>query len=250
MKVANLLLSERAARAERRQEQATRRALDRLLDLNMSFQAEKGSAAMSQTACESACELFACDHAILMEIESRGMTLAAMHPPHQDVPMGLRFSISDDPDLEERLRSRIPSFKANSERTLGPGIASLAARLEQASVLRAPIGVGPVADRLLVLGWVHPHEEPDALMLALLQRFGDQVSAALSQARRQEARAGVRGAAPALRAQAAADAADHPSGAQVYRHSIDRASAGWRWAATSSTSSIAATPAWRSSSAT
>jgi len=219
LRISSLVRGERTARADRRQERAIRRALDRLLQLNLSFRAGEDVEQVSLTACESACELFECDHAMLMQIDEAGLELTGIHPPRRDVPLGSRFSIADDPDLMERLRARIPSFKAEtSPRTLGPGIAGLAARLNQASVLRAPIGVQTVADGLLVLGWESPRPEPDALMRALLQRFGDQVAAAVAQARQREAQAEAE--ALHLRFEqslAPAPSSSHP-GLQVYAH--------------------------------
>jgi len=61
---------------------------------------------------------------------------------------------------------------------LGAGLARLSRELREHSVLRAPIGLGRVADRLLVLGWAQAHEVPDAAMLVLVQRFADQAALA------------------------------------------------------------------------
>jgi serine phosphatase RsbU (regulator of sigma subunit) len=56
-------------------------------------------------------------------------------------------------------------------------------------VLRIPLGIGARADRVLVLGWSEAPPETNTRMIALAQRFGDQLDLALTQARRREAQA-------------------------------------------------------------
>lgn len=185
--IANLRLSEQAARAESQREQLACEALDQVLALTPSFHEEKGFDEIAAAVCHAARGVFDCDAAVLFSTDGRELVGLAADPPSPLLIAGTRFPVSDDPDLEEVLAGRRPSFRAEtSARTLGPQLAALAGEIGARSVLRAPIGLGPVAERLLVLAWTQPHEEPDAQTLALVQRFSDQADVALTQARRRE----------------------------------------------------------------
>ena len=49
-----------------------------------------------------------------------------------------------------------------------------------------PIGVGPTADKVLILTWGVAHIRPDPVLLALVQRFADHAGAALALAARRD----------------------------------------------------------------
>jgi serine phosphatase RsbU (regulator of sigma subunit) len=188
--VADLRLSEEAARVGQQEEEAARRALDRLLSMTPTFYGEKGYAESATAVCTAAREMFGADAVTLHAIEANDLVVIATSPALPAVPPSTRFPLADDPDLETLILRRIPSFLADTGRhALGPGLAGLSRSLGEGSVLRAPIGLGRVADTLLVLGWSAPQKAPDAATLVLVQRFADQAALALTQARRREAQA-------------------------------------------------------------
>ena len=188
--VAGLLVSEEAARAGQQEEEAARKALDRLLEMTPTFYQEKSYAESAAAVCTAAREMFGADAATLHAVEGNDLVVIATSPSLPGVPPSTRFSMADDPDLEKLILRRIPSFLADTSRhVLGPGLAKLSKSLGEGSVLRAPIGLGRAADKLLVLGWSARQKTPDAAMLALVQRFADQTALALTQARRREAQA-------------------------------------------------------------
>jgi serine phosphatase RsbU (regulator of sigma subunit) len=188
--VSGLRESEEAARAGQHEEEAARKALDRLLAMTPTFYQEKSYAESAAAVCTAAREMFGADAVTLHAIEGDYLVVIATSPALPSVPPSTRFALADDPDLVTLITRRIPSFLSDtSRRALGPGLARLSKALGEHSVLRAPIGLGRVADKLLVLGWSKAHEVPDAAMLALVQRFADQAALALTQARRREAQA-------------------------------------------------------------
>ena len=155
--VSGLRESEEAARAGQMEEEAARKALDRLLAMTPTFYQEEGYAESAAAVCSAAREVFAADSVTLHAVQGDHLVVIATSPALPSTPPATRFALADDPDL-----------------------ATLITR-------RAPIGMGRVADRLLVLGWSKAHEVPDAAMLVLVQRFADQAALALTQARRREA---------------------------------------------------------------
>jgi len=70
---------------------------------------------------------------------------------------------------------------------IGPRLAEIRSVFGIRSVLRVPIGLDARAQRMLALCWTDDVERPAARVRALVQRYGDQVDVALSQARRREA---------------------------------------------------------------
>jgi serine phosphatase RsbU (regulator of sigma subunit) len=188
--ISGLRESEEAARAGQLEEKAARKALDRLLAMTPTFYQEEGFADSAAAVCGAAREMFGADSATLHAVEGDYLVVLATSPDLESAPPSTRFSLADDPDLATLIMRRIPSFLPDTSRhVLGPGLARLSRELGERSVLRAPIGLGRAADRLLVLGWAHAHEVPDAPMLVLVQRFADQAALALTQAHKMEAQA-------------------------------------------------------------
>ena len=186
--VVNLRLSEQAAQEGQLREQLMCEALDRLLALTPSFHEQREHDQVATAVCRAAREVFACDRALLFRVDGEDLTALAADPPTASMRPGTRYPLADDPELSQALVGRRPSFCAEiRECTLRFRLAALVDEMDLYSVLRAPIGLGPVGERLLMLGWVQPHHEPDAPTLALVQRFSDQVDVALTQARRHEA---------------------------------------------------------------
>jgi serine phosphatase RsbU (regulator of sigma subunit) len=188
--VSGLRESEEAARAGQLEEEVARKALDRLLAMTPTFYAEESYAESAAAVCSAAREMFGADSATLHAVDADYLVVIATSPALPSTPPSTRFSLADDPDLATLIMRRIPSFLPDTSRhVLGAGLARLSKELGERSVLRAPIGLGRVADRLLVLGWSKTHEVPDAAMLVLVQRFADQAALALTQARRLESQA-------------------------------------------------------------
>jgi serine phosphatase RsbU (regulator of sigma subunit) len=188
--VANLKSSEEEARAGQREEEAARKALDKLLAMTPLFYGEQDYADAAAAVCRAAREMFDCQAVTLHQVEGDMLVVQAIEPPVASIPPGSRFPVADDPDLAALLTRRIPSFRAEvSGGALGPGLARLSAAVGVQSVLRSPIGIHGVAERLLVLGWAGEPRPPDAFTLALVQRFADQADVALTQAGRREAQA-------------------------------------------------------------
>lgn len=188
--VSDLRESEEAARAGQLEEEAARKALDRLLAMTPTFYQDEGYAESAAAVCGAAREVFGADSATLHAIDGDHLVVIATSPALPWAPPATRFALADDPDLATLITRRIPSFLPDTSRhVLGAGLARLSRELGEHSVLRAPIGLGRMADRLLVLGWSKVHEVPDAAMLVLVQRFADQAALALTQARRREAQA-------------------------------------------------------------
>ena len=186
--VSGLRESEEAARAGQLEEEAARKALDRLLAMTTTFYQDEGYAESAAAVCSAAREMFGADSVTLHAVQGDHLVVIATSPALPSTPPATRFALADDPDLATLIMRRIPSFLADTSRhVLGAGLARLSRELREHSVLRAPIGLGRVADRLLVLGWAQAHEVPDAAMLVLVQRFADQAALALTQARRREA---------------------------------------------------------------
>ncbi|MBM3147069.1 MAG: hypothetical protein FJ000_04150, partial [Actinobacteria bacterium] len=189
--VQNLQLSEQAARSAQREEEATSRALDQLLELTPSLYEEDDPRDVGTVACEGARRLFDCDAAMLFQVDGDALRLVAIEP----APPVLHrkwLPVPRDGVLAEQLARRIPTFvrcgidcgSVTCGADRDEGACDLHAALGLRTVLRAPISVGAPADSLLALGWSTERREPGKRTLALVQRFCDQVGVALVEARR------------------------------------------------------------------
>jgi len=189
--VQNLQLSEQAARSAQREEEATSRALDQLLELTPSLYEEDDPRDVGTVACEGARRLFDCDAAMLFQVDGDALRLVAIEPAppvlhRQWLPVPRRGA------LAEQLARRIPTFvrcgidcgSVTCGADRDEGVCDLHTALGLRAVLRAPISVGARADSLLALGWSTERREPGKRTLALVQRFCDQVGVALVEARR------------------------------------------------------------------
>jgi len=184
--IETLEVDKQEARSEQLQEAATRRAFGELLDLTPTFLAEQDLTSVADTACRAARELFACDVAMLSQIDRDEMVLLAAVPADPALT-GLRFPVSDDPSLTAQLESRSSLYVDEvGDAPVGPHLTELRSLLGLRAVFRSPIGAGQPADLMLVLGWRQDRPAPGEHSLALIERFGYQVDVALTQARRRE----------------------------------------------------------------
>jgi serine phosphatase RsbU (regulator of sigma subunit) len=193
LEVDNLRLSERAAQAERERAEEVSRDFDELLELTPTFHVDVGYAETAQAVCRGARRMFACQSATLFETDGYDIVVEAREPRATLMHSGVRFNIAADTELRRLVKSRAPSFLADAgEHPLLPlGVdRRISARAE--SALRVPIGVGPTADKVLVLTWGEAHPAPDQMLLALVQRFADHAGAALSLAARRDLQAETR----------------------------------------------------------
>lgn len=190
LRVANLELSERAERLARRQEQLTRETLEQLVSLTPSFHDENGEPEIARAVCRAARDVFGADQATLYDVDVAELVVLGQDPLEQSIRPGLRLPLAADVEARRAIEQRQPVFRAlaagdesadredvddSADEDAGQGLRAL---------LTAPIGLAPSPTRLLVLGWANAHEEPDARLLAMVQRFGDHVDVALTQARR------------------------------------------------------------------
>ena len=185
--VENLRLSERAARDAQREAERTRRDFDELLELTPTFHVEAGYAETARAVCRGARKMFECQSATLFAATGNEIVVEAREPHAALMRPGVNFDIADDVELRRLVRTRSPSFlpDANVHPLLPLGVdRRVTARAE--SALRVPIGVGPTADRVLILVWGETRSAPDPMLLALVQRFADHAGAALALAGRRD----------------------------------------------------------------
>jgi serine phosphatase RsbU (regulator of sigma subunit) len=190
LRVANLELSEKAERLARRQEQLIREALEQLLSLTPSFHDEKGEPEIAGAVCRAARDVFGADQATLYDVDVAGLVVLGQDPLEQSMRPGLRLPLAGDREALRAIERRQPVFRTlarSEESTARAGVDDSAdgdARQGLRARLTAPIGLAPSTTRLLMLGWTRDQAEPDARLLAMVQRFGDHVDVALTQARR------------------------------------------------------------------
>ena len=123
---------------------------------------------------------------------TRSWSRGAIRAPHSAAP-GARFGIAGDDALRQLVTLRAPSFVADAAAhpLLPVGVERRIVRRSE-SALRVPIGVGPTADKILILTWAGTRPAPDKARLALVQRFADNAGTALALAAARDLQAETR----------------------------------------------------------
>lgn len=193
LEVDNLRLSERAARGDREHAEATRRAFEELLELTPTFHVEGGSAGTAMAVCRGARRTFGCQSATLFQVCGDELVVEARDPEADSMTPGARFDTAADVELRRVVSTRAPSFVVDAGRLplLPHGVDRRLSRRSE-SALRVPIGVGPAADKVLILTWGATRPKPDAMLAALVQRFADHAGIALAMAARRDSEAEAR----------------------------------------------------------
>jgi serine phosphatase RsbU (regulator of sigma subunit) len=193
LEVDNLRLSERAARSERERAEEVRREFDELLELTPTFHVETGSAETALAVCRGARRMFECQSATLFAADGDEIVVEARDPQAALMRPGTRYDIAADLELRRLVNARTPSFVVDAaDHPLLPlGVDRRVSRRAE-SALRVPIGVGPAADKVLILTWGATRPKPDQVLLALVQRFADNAGAALALAAQRDLQAETR----------------------------------------------------------
>jgi serine phosphatase RsbU (regulator of sigma subunit) len=186
--IASLRSREEAARAAHQAAETMRRALDDMLEVTKTFPVEAGYDETARVICVAARRVFDCSAASLYRVVGDGLQHIARDPVAAAIGPESALGIGDIPGLDRVIRTRMPTFVGDvSERRPDSFVEALLGSLGIASVLFAPVGIAPVADKVLMLSWSAPRAEPGATTLALARRFADQAAIALAQAGRAEA---------------------------------------------------------------
>jgi serine phosphatase RsbU (regulator of sigma subunit) len=186
--VASLRVSEGAARAAQQEADTMRRALDDMLEITGTFPVEAGYDETARVICAAARRVFECSAASLYRVVDHHLQHIAREPATLAIGPESGFAINDIPGLDRVIRTRMPTFVGDvAERHPAAFVEAMLGSLGIASVLFAPVGMAPVADKVLLLSWPAPREQPGTTMLALARRFTDQAAIALAQAGRAEA---------------------------------------------------------------
>jgi serine phosphatase RsbU (regulator of sigma subunit) len=186
--VASLRSSEEAARAAHREADTMRRALDDMLEVTRTFPVEAGYDETAGAICAAARQVFECSAASLYRVVDDHLRHIVRDPAAAAIGPESAFGIDDIPGLDNVIRTRMPTFVGDVlESGSSASVEALTRSLGIASVLFVPVGIAPIADKVLLILWSSPREEPGAAMIALARRFADQAAIALAQAGRTEA---------------------------------------------------------------
>jgi serine phosphatase RsbU (regulator of sigma subunit) len=163
-------------------------SLERVLDLSPRLLEGKSLTEVAKITCESTLDIFEVDNVRVFRLKGTTMELLAHCPPSGKIKQGFELPVTDFPDLEVMLARRRALFVRDVGETRPLGSADkLRKRLGIVSTIRLPI-VGPAGPAgVLSLGWNHPVDQPDEMLLAVMQRFADQVAIAWYNALRLEA---------------------------------------------------------------
>jgi len=160
--------------------------LQKVLELAPTFHITGPSEQVAQAVCEAALATFGCTGSALYEVQSDRIILLDRQPPLAVLAPGATFPLGEEMPLARELLSRFPTFVPDVDterRLLGPWPREVIRQADVLSALYLPLRFderGP--QNLLVLSWNYRREEPDPGFLAVVERFGDQVALALSNA--------------------------------------------------------------------
>ncbi|MCX8032172.1 MAG: SpoIIE family protein phosphatase [Thermoleophilia bacterium] len=161
-----------------------------LVELAPSFHITGSREDVAQAACEAALATFGCTGAALYEVEQDRLVLLERRPPVAVLQRGASFPLGSRTPLARDLRSRVPTFVRDVQsafEVLGPWPAQVIREAHVRSALYVPLRFDEKGARnLLVLSWDTIQEEPDRDLLAIVERFADQVALALTNAAAEE----------------------------------------------------------------
>jgi len=169
-----------------RQAETLREALDRVLKVAPSFHITGTREEVANAICQAALGSFDCTAAALYSIEIDRLRLLGRVPPVKPLSRGVTFPLTGEMPLARDLGSHAPTFISDvtdARYSLQPWPPEVVRESGTRSALYVPLRFeerGP--GNLLVLAWDTPREEPGEEMLAVVQRFADQVALALTNA--------------------------------------------------------------------
>lgn len=161
-----------------------------LVDLAPTFHITGSREDVARAACEAALATFGCTGAALYAVEQDRLVLLERRPPVAVLQRGAAFPLGSQTPLARDLHSHVPTFVRDVQsafEVLGPWPAEVIREAHVRSALYVPLRFDEKGARnLLVLSWDTIQKEPDRDLLAIVERFADQVALALTNAAAEE----------------------------------------------------------------